>query len=279
MLLDMILLISPKGVYATQRLFEECKKASVEVECFDIQELAAKKFEIDIDKYETLYVRQGYPYFHEAVVLARRFAEAGKIVVDANIVEGIGDGKGQIYKRLSEAGIPIPQTNRFLDNKKPFPYILKWVYGFGGKEVHLVKDDAHVQKVLEQLSKDELLAQEFIKAKYEYKVITIGYRSVPVVLRLETNKETFKPDFQKHQTLNIEECVAVVEIAEKSAKLLGRELSKVDILEDFEGHLFVLEVNRWPGLKNFESLTGYNAVEAFVKYIDKKEANRIGQPS
>ncbi|MCC7356603.1 MAG: hypothetical protein IT410_03245, partial [Candidatus Doudnabacteria bacterium] len=144
---------------------------------------------------------------------------------------------------------------------------LKWVYGFGGKEVHLVKDDAHVQKVLSQISKDELLAQEFIKAKYEYKVITIGYRSVPVVLRLETNKETFKPDFQKHQNINIEECVAVVEIAEKSAKLLGRELSKVDILEDFDGNLFVLEVNRWPGLKNFEKLTRYNVVKDFVKYF------------
>ncbi len=269
MLLDMILLISPKEVYATQRLLEEFKKASVEVECFDIQELAANNFEIDIDKYETLYVRQGYPYFHEAVVLARHFAEVGKRVVDANIVEGIGVGKGEIYRRLSEASIPIPQTCKFLDNKKPFPYILKWIYGFGGKQVHLVNDGTHVQKVLGQLSKDELLAQEFIKAKYEYKVITVGYKSLPVVLRLETNEETFMPNFQKHRTLNIEECSAVVEIAEMSAKLLGRELAKVDILEDFDGNLFVLEVNRWPGLKNFESLTGYNAAEAFVKYLDK----------
>ena len=262
-----VLLVSPKQAYATQRLLEEFKKASVEVECFDIQELAGNNFEIDIDKYETLYVRQAYPYFDDVMSLAKRFTEVGKRVVDANIVEGIGDGKGQIYKRLSEAGVPIPQTSKFLDNKKPFPYILKWVYGFGGKEVHLVKDDAHVQKVLSQISKDELLAQEFIKAKYEYKVITIGYRSVPVVLRLETNKETFKPDFQKHQNINIEECVAVVEIAEKSAKLLGRELSKVDILEDFDGNLFVLEVNRWPGLKNFEKLTRYNVVKDFVKYF------------
>ena len=267
MILDMILMISPKEVYATQRLLEEFKEASIEVECFDIQELAANNFEIDIDKYETLYVRQGYPYFHEAVLLAQRFTEAGKRVVDSNIVEGIGDGKGEIYKRLVEAGIPIPQTDKFSDNKKPFPYILKWIYGFGGKEVHLVNRDVHVQKVLEQLSKDELLVQEFIKARFEYKVITVGYKSLPVVLRLETNEGTFKPNFAKHQTINIEEGLAVVEIAEKSAKLLGRELAKVDIVEDFDGNLFVLEVNRWPGLKNFESLTGYNVVEAFVKYL------------
>lgn len=267
MLLDMILLISPKQVYATQRLLEEFKKASVEVECFDIQELAAQDFEIDIEKFTSLYVRQAYPYIDEVVVLAKRFQEAGKRFIDANIVEGIGEGKGEIYRRLSEAGISIPRTDKFLNNKRLFPYILKWVYGFGGKQVHLVNNDEHVQKVLSLLPKEELLAQEFIKAKYEYKVITVGYNSLPVVLRLETNEATFRPDFEKHQTLNVDECAAVIEIAEKSAKLLGRELAKVDILEDFDGNLFVLEVNRWPGLRNFEKYTGYNVAKDFVNYL------------
>ncbi len=267
MLLGMILLISPTIAYATKRFIEECNKASVAVESFDVEQLAARNFEVGVERYDALYVRQAYPYFAEVVALAGRFAAAGKRVVDANIIEGIGEGKAEVYRRLVAANVPIPETVLFANYKKSFPYILKWVYGFGGKQVHLVHDDAHVRSVLAQHPAKELLAQEFIKARYEYKVITIGYASIAVVLRLETTHDTFKPDFGKHQTVGREACVDVVTLAERAAQALGRELAKVDILEDFDGNLFVLEVNRWPGLHNFEDLTGYNVVKDFVQYV------------
>ena len=58
-------------------------------------------------------------------------------------------------------------------------------------------------------------------------------------------------------------------IAEKASKVLGRELSKIDILEDYMGKLYILEVNRFPGLKSFEELTGFNVAGEFVKYLEK----------
>lgn len=62
----------------------------------------------------------------------------------------------------------------------------------------------------------------------------------------------------------------VVALAERAARVLGRELAKVDILEDQRGNLFVLEVNRWPGFQNFEKLSGYNVAWEFVSYLQKK---------
>jgi glutathione synthase/RimK-type ligase-like ATP-grasp enzyme len=33
--------------------------------------------------------------------------------------------------------------------------------------------------------------------------------------------------------------------------------------------VYVLEVNRCPGLKSFEKLTGFNVIKEFVKYLQK----------
>ena len=62
----------------------------------------------------------------------------------------------------------------------------------------------------------------------------------------------------------------MIALAERAARVLGRELAKVDIIQDAEGELFILEVNRWPGFQNFEKLTGYNVAGEFVGYLQKK---------
>ncbi len=266
----MILLISPKQVYATKRFIAEAQKLKVALKVLDAKDLARRNFKINISKYHTLFVRQAWPYEKQVIALAKRFHRAGKKVVDAVIAHGeLGKGKWADYQKLQKAGLPIPSTclnnGRGL-NKYEFPFILKWIYGFKAKNVFLIKNWEQFKKPLPVHPKKEWMIQEFIPADYEYKVITVGSISLPVILRFEINKKIYRPDFKKIKVIHASGEPYIVKLAEKASKILKRELAKVDILES-NGKFYILEVNRWPGLKSFEQLTKYNVAREFVEYL------------
>lgn len=310
--LGMILVISSKTAYATERLVAEARSMGYEVSIMETAELAAVDFNINITPYSCLYVRDPYvkgspKYLPEIIELAKKFKQAGKKVVDANIADGkLGEGKWVDYQALEKAGLPIPETlNYELGIKNyafyvphpssliPPPYVLKWIYGFKAENVFLVQSQKDLEGILKKYPKEELLFQEYIKADFEYKVITVGYKSLPVVVRFEVRGSGFKLEHDKYEVIPSRHSEApaeefqtkrvilhpsaalgiqddaiarVVELAERASKALGRELSKVDILQK-GNNLYILEVNRFPGLESFEKLTKYNATKKILQYL------------
>ena len=273
----MILIISPKTTYAAKRLAEEAEVAGLELRVMSLEELVAVNFKLDINEYSVLYVRNPYlngspEYLPQVVDLAKQFKAAGKKVVDSNITEGkLGAGKWEDYQVLEKAGLLIPQTDllshySLLTNH--YPLILKWIFGFKARNVFLVEDENQLTKLLPQHPQSEWLVQEFIKAEYEYKVITVGFKALPVVLRFGINENGFRTDFKKSDVVDAESIPQIIRLAELASKVLGRELSKVDILQK-GNQFYILEVNRFPGLDTFEELTKYNVVKEFVKYLNK----------
>ena len=312
--LIMILVISSKKAYATQRLEAEARSMKYELRVMETAELAAVDFKIDISPYTCLYVRDPYvkgspEYLPKIVELAKKFKAAGKKVVDANIADGfLGDGKWADYQKLLKAGLPIPKTEILEATYYQLPttnYILKWTYGFGGKNVFLINNKKQLTEILKKYPKKELLLQEYIKADYEYKVVTIGYKAVPVVLKFIIKDSGFKLEHDDYEVMQSPSLFKgrwiakrdgrvgvlsgvssnhpvplngtpllekegvlheVIRLAEKAAKLLGRELSKVDILQQGQ-NLYILEVNRFPGLESFEKLAKYNVTKEIVRYL------------
>ncbi len=279
----MILLISPKDAYATLRLKDEAVKSGFGMDVFDAKELAKINFDVDISKYQTLFVRFCYPYYQQVVELAERFAALGKPVIDSAVALGdIGQGKMQSYQKLAETGLPIPKTewlenfqfsilrqaqDRFFNFQTP--KIIKWNYGFKGRQVYLAKNEKDLSKIFQKHPKDELLVQEFIPAVYEYKVVTIGYKAHSKILKFKTHPKTFRPDFNCFDVVDSNQNSEIVKLAEQAAMATNKELAKIDILEA-GGKYYILEVNRWPGLKSFEQLTGSNVAGKFVEYIVEK---------
>ena len=273
----MILLISQKNTYATKRLIEESINGNCAIEVFSAEELAEKNFEIDISKFDIIYVRnpfvKGSPkYFPQIINLAKKFKSAGKKVVDEVIAEGeLAQGKWLSYEKLQKAKLPIPETKLLKNFQFPisnfkYPLIVKWIYGFRGNGTFLVRKELDFKKIPPHIPKEELILQEFISAEYEYKIITIGYKSLPVVLRFRIQDLGFKIDYSKYEVLDASNATKVVDLAEKASNVLKRELAKVDILES-KGKFYILEVNRNPGLESFEKLTGYNVANEFIKYL------------
>jgi len=271
-----ILVISPKNLYIIQRLKEEAVKAGVGLDVVSVGDLEKIDFEVDIGKYNALYVRNpylnGFPDLLPKVVqLAKNFKAQGEKIVDAIIAEGVlGEGKWEDYQKLQEASLIIPKTtclNHGHDlSRFKYPFILKWVYGFKAKDVFLVKNVNQLAKLLPLHPRNEWLIQEFIEADCEYKVITIGYRSTPMLLKFDIAKTGFGIKYPTGRPIKSADLPEVVSLAQRAAKLLGRELAKVDILYS-QGKYYILEVNRFPGIKPFESLTKYNLAGEFLRYL------------
>jgi len=272
----MILVISSEN-YATKRLLEEAKALGIPLEVMSAEELKQKRFKINVSKYQSIYIRNPYvngspKYLPNIVKLAKQFNTAGKKVVDLNIAHGkLGQGKWLDYKVLIKEKIKIPITalihGRALDKYK-FPLVLKWIYGFKAKNVFFVENKDQLSKILPLHPKQEWLVQEFIKADYEYKIMTVGYKALPVVSKFGINKNGFRTDFNNHKTLKSSAFPKIIRLAEKASKALGRELAKVDVLQK-GNRLYILEVNRFPGLDSFEILTKYNVTKQFIKYLSR----------
>jgi|SRR3989344_965736 len=275
----MILLISPKNVYATKRLVEEAKLKKVKMEVFDVADLVERKFEIDAKQYNVLYVRMPYlngspKYIPNIIKLAKKFKAAGKKVVDSVIAEGeLARGKYEDYLKLKKSGLPIPRTNKQLTINNlqltDYPFIAKWIYGFKGRGTFYISSRDDLKNIPSYIPKDELLAQEFIPAEYEYKIITVGYKALPVILRFKIDPKTHRSDFNKYDVIRGKAGQLISRLAGRASKVLGRELAKADILQKGK-KFYILEVNRFPGLDSFEELTKYNIAKEFLKYLTEK---------
>lgn len=263
-----ILIVSPTNAYTTKRLQAEVRKLDARAEFIDAGELHGPRF--DVGRYDSLYVRQGFSQWTEVKKLVNDFALAGKKVVDANLVdEDMHLGKLDALEKLSKAGIPVPTTSQWSHSSFAFPLMLKWQYGLKGRGVFVVRSVKDAQKVLEEYPAEELLAQKFIEADFEYRVMLVGYKSLPVLVRYTYDKKTYRVDSNQGTVIKTADLPELAAVAEKASHVLGRELSRADILEK-DGKFYVLEVNRWPGIESFEKFTGYNVAKDFIEYLSVK---------
>lgn len=291
----MILVISPADTYAAKRLIEEAKKTGITLDVLNPRLLAKADLRELANKYKVLYARnpfyaQSPMYLPYVISLAEEFKLSGKKVVDENVAKGrLGLGKWEDYQNLKTAGILAPKTEKLkpevYENPRLEPYVLKWIYGLRGKSsffIHPAQTSAETKNVLAAHPAHEWLMQEYIEADYEYKVITVGYKSLPIILRFKIKSSGFMVDYQSAEIFGLSASgflpsnnkradllKAAASLAEAASQALGRELAKVDILQK-GGKLYVLEVNRFPGLKSFETLAKYNVAAEFLAYLRQK---------
>ena len=51
------------------------------------------------------------------------------------------------------------------------------------------------------------MAQEYIRADNEYKIITVGYKVLPVILKFKFNKKLGRAEFSKHDVIAVSSSV------------------------------------------------------------------------
>ncbi|MBI3626756.1 hypothetical protein HY224_01800, partial [Candidatus Uhrbacteria bacterium] len=210
-----ILLLSPTGSHSTQRLVQEARRlklnftaASVAdlnfVSSLDGAEILLGTRNI-VEEYDVLIVRDFHPYVAEALTVAKFFSDAGKVVIDQILTEeGYSISKMHDYLVLAEAGLPVPLTYQLYKplslraglKKLGYPAVLKGDRGSHGEHVYRIKTPKQAKKIFEKYPSGGLLLQEYLPADGDYRVVTLGYKALPVLVKRYPAKNDFRTNFQ-----------------------------------------------------------------------------------
>ncbi len=244
---------------------------------------------------DVLVVRTQSPrWISHALTLAGIYRAAGKRVIDADLAR-----RPVIYSKLNDLlvlakhGVPVPKTMLAPTNHKAFadaaptlgfPLVVKGIHGAGGEQVFLarsyretvniLKNDSPIRanRRIPQHREGAFMLQEFLPAEYDYRVLVLGYRALPMLLRRFPKRGDFRTNAKfasRLEALPMKEFQEIKKLAEHAAKILKREFTGVDIRFK-HSRPFILEVNRQPEFETFEKTTGLNVAGAFLEYITTK---------
>ncbi len=166
--------------------------------------------------------------------------------------------------KLALGGINIPESyycdmgkieENIEDVKKlGFPCIAKLAKSERMMGVFVIKNQEDIKKLLAATGGVPVIFQRLIKNKIEYRVLVIDGKTSVVFERVKRKYDGFKMDYEDQhgheKYIDVKEIPdEIKKVSEASSKLLGLDISGVDILiEDGTNKVWVLEVNRSPGL-------------------------------
>src|ERR1044072_7211510 len=241
-----ILWLDSGDLYTIRRGVEAGRRLGVQVDSLEVLDLT---FSAGVDAphlaagaqeltavYDAVIVRSFMPFISEALTIARLFREAGKVVVDTSLTdEGYAMSKMHDYILLARAGVAVPRTYQCADPAQAeryaealgYPCVLKAVFGSEGRNVFKADTPARFRRILWRRKPGEFMVQEFLPAEVDYRVITVGYRVLPVIVRRKPQPGEFRTnfDFKEEVTpLPTDEHPDMKEMAERGARTLRREL-------------------------------------------------------
>ena len=283
-----ILWLESGDLYTIRRGKEAGKQRGIQVdslEVFDLKFSAGAVLPLSMtekgeltSQYDAVILRSFMPYISEALTIARLFRDAGKIVIDLSLTdEGYAMSKMHDYILLSCAGIGVPCTYQSFDpkeleqyaNELGYPCILKGLHGSEGRHVFKIESVQQLHRTLWRYKSGELLVQEYLDAEVDYRIIVVGYKALPVMVRRKPQAGEFRTNFEFKEevtAIDTNSFPEMKELAEGAARTLRREFSGVDIRYRGETPL-VLEANRRPGFKGFEEATQYDVAGALIEYV------------
>jgi len=197
---------------------------------------------------------------------------------------GIIKNKFASLVTLALSGVPIPHflfypkfdkgETRFktIADKFGLPFVAKELSLQRGKGVHLIKRLVDYQ-ALPQLDTHEggnfYLYQEFLPIDHEYRVLVLG-KSVGV---WEEKIAQTPGEFRNNVALGAKEVFlevkkipqSIASVAIKSAVVLNVQVAGVDVMRTTSGEIFVIEVNRGPGMTYINESPEFEALACFFK--------------
>jgi RimK family alpha-L-glutamate ligase len=234
-----------------------------------------------LETYDGLVVRTFYPYISEALTIARLFRDAGKVVMDQSLTdEGYAVSKMHDHLVMAQHGIPNPRTWQLFNPRQveaqaeqlTYPCLLKGVHGARGEHIYLIHNAEQLQRRLWHYPCGELMLQEYLPAEEDYRLLVIGYQSLPVMVSRRPARGDFRTNYSlggRFVGRDLGEFPGFKELAEAAARALRREFTAVDIRMKGDQPM-VLEVNRLPDFEGFERATKFDVASEVVKYIQKR---------
>jgi ribosomal protein S6--L-glutamate ligase/tetrahydromethanopterin:alpha-L-glutamate ligase len=280
--------------WCTSQLKNSLIRFGISPVCFSFQNLLARvNFEpklslnenIDLTCFDAIIVRPiGRGSLEEIIFemdLLHRLKRLGIYIL--NSPEAIEHSVDKYYALtlLEEAGLPVPRTVVTESSKKALEafhelggdVIVKPIFGSRGMGCTRISDPNIAERVFNTLNfhRSVLYLQEFLPHEnYDIRILVLGGRILSAMRRVADSWKTnisvgAKPEYYKVNK-------KIGELALKASKVIGCELSGIDILMSKKGPV-IIENNSQPGWKGLQSVTKLNIGDAIINYVLRKSKN------
>lgn len=235
-------------------------------------ELITKEDYGRLNEFDALFIRETTSVNHHTYRIARRAAAEGLVVIDDP--ESILKCTNKVYlaELLKKHNLPAPKTliispdnKGIVSEKLGFPCIIKQPDSSFSVGVEKVENEEEFEEITNQLfeKSDLLIVQEFIPTSFDWRVGILNRKPLYVCRYHMARKhwQIFehagdgKTHSGKVDTMSVEKAPPqVVDIALKSASLIGNGLYGVD-LKEVDGQVYLIEINDNPSIDSgFEDL-------------------------
>jgi glutathione synthase/RimK-type ligase-like ATP-grasp enzyme len=219
-------------------------------------------------EFDALFIRETTSIRNHTYRFAQRARAEGMPVIDDPISMIRCTNKVYLWERLTQAGLPTPQTLVMRPNgrlqeagdKLGFPLVVKIPDGSFSRGVKKVASQDELKTLTDTFFKDSelLLAQKFIPTTFDWRIGVLDgqplfacqYRMARGHWQIVNHRDDGRADEGGFATFPLEEAPAeVVDIAVRSAGLIGDGLYGIDLKETPDGPV-VIEINDNPNLEH-----------------------------
>jgi len=238
----------------------------------------------EIHPSDTVIFIRGTPERDSWLDLISQFQHAGYCVINSRQCLEICADKYRTYLRLKDFGLTQPKTilipnkdsveKSFENLDTKFPIILKTVRGSKGVGVLFVESEKALTSIVQLLFKQDksadILIQEYIKAKFDVRVLVLGGKVIATMQR-----DVIEGDFRSNASLGAKVKTYKVSDLEiehsiRAAKAVGGMFVAVDFIASSDPKNtppYILEVNSSPGTENIEEANKKNIVKDILMYF------------
>ncbi len=208
-------------------------------------------------------------YFSLAVI--RHLEHLGVPIYNGSkCIEMVAD-KLHTHQALVEHGLPTPATMLakfpvnidLVERKIGFPIVVKTLQGVNGTGVFLIENAAHFENLMTMLYEVtpniQLILQQFVEQSHgrDLRLFVIDGEVVAAMER-RSSDGGFKANITQGGTgVEVKPDQQAIDIAKKTAKILGIQIAGVDLLYA-DGGYTVCEANTFPGFKGLETYCDIN---------------------
>jgi ribosomal protein S6--L-glutamate ligase len=221
-----------------------------------------------------LLIRSVSGRVEEAKGIAKLAAGKGIAVFDRKFLGGSFYNKLTAAEKAKKTGFFVPKTVEMsLKNIplitrtfSPDYVVVKWMRGKRGRLAYKVRKE-NLREFWGKLSrKKKYVAQEFVEIDKELRCVVIGKKFMGAV-------EKLSPEWKKNLSRGARAKKArtdkrLREACLKAVKVFEVDIAGIDLGLSAKG-LFLIEVNRSPGFRNFEKETGKNIAAEILRFVRK----------
>ncbi len=163
------------------------------------------------------------------------------------------------------------EAGKILTNKKlRFPLLSKPVLGRHGQGIVIHNDLKSLQKTISE-STENLIIQDYLEIKAEYRVFVVGNKSLGVVRKIPESGTTIANYAAGAKFIKARLPKDVVSEAVLLCRKQEIDIGGVDIACDKNGNYFLLEINRCPEFKAFQKVREVDVAKEIIHLILDKE--------